>query len=97
MDELTITLTIANRPYRLKIKKEEEEEVLRAAAKKIESLMKDYSRNFHYNDSQDLLAMVSLQLATSFTGLEKQITYRDTEMEDKLRKIDEYLDEKLKI
>lgn len=96
MDELTITLNIANRPYRLKINKEEEEG-LRASAKKIETLMKNYANNFHYSDTQDLLAMVTLQLATSTTSLEKQITYRDTEMNDKLREIDEYLNEKIKI
>lgn len=96
MDELTITITIANRPYRLKIKKEEEEE-LRASAKKIEELMKNYAKNFHFSDSQDLLAMVALQMASSSTTLEKQITYRDTEMTGKLKEIDEYLNEKIKI
>lgn len=96
MDELTITITIVNRPYRLKIKKEEEE-VLRASAKKIESLVKEYAKNFHFNDSQDLIAMVALQLANNSSSMEKQITYRDTEMTNKLKEIDEYLDENLKI
>lgn len=96
MDELSITINIANRPYRLKIKKEEEE-VLRASAKKIESLTKEYAKNYHINDSQDLIAMVALQLANNSTSLEKQITYRDTEMTKKLRNIDEYLNEKIKI
>lgn len=96
MDELSITINIANRPYRLKIKKEEEE-VLRASAKKIESLSKEYAKSYHFNDTQDLIAMVALQLANNSTSLEKQITYRDTEMTKKLRDIDEYLDEKIKI
>jgi cell division protein ZapA len=96
MDELSITITIANRPYRLKIKKEEEE-VLREAARKIESLSKEYARNFHINDVQDLLAMVALQLGKDATSMEKQITYRDTEMTKKLKDIDEYLKGSLKI
>lgn len=96
MDELSITINIANRPYRLKIKKEEEE-VLRASAKKIESLSKEYAKNYHFNDSQDLIAMVALQLANNSTSLEKQITYRDTEMTEKLKSIDKYLDENIKI
>ena len=96
MDELSITITIANRPYRLKIKKEEEE-TLRVSAKKIESLVKEYAKNFHFNDSQDLIAMVALQLSKDSTSLEKQITYRDTEMTKKLNDIDEYLNEKIKI
>jgi len=96
MDELSITINIANRPYRLKIKKEEEE-VLRSSAKKIEDLSKEYAKNFHFKDSQDLIAMVALQLANNSASLEKQITYRDTEMTKKLRDIDEYLDKKIKI
>ncbi len=96
MDELSITINIANRPYRLKIKKEEEE-VLRASAKKIESLSKEYAKNYHFNDSQDLIAMVAIQLANNSSSLEKQITYRDTEMTKKLKDIDKYLDEKIKI
>ena len=96
MDELSITINIANRPYRLKIKKEEEE-VLRASAKKIETLSKEYGKKFHFNDTQDLIAMVALQLANNSSSMEKQITYRDTEMTKKLRDIDEYLDEKIKI
>ena len=96
MDELTVTITIANRPYRLKIKKEEEE-VLRESAKKIESLMKEYAKNFHFNDSQDLIAMVTLQLANQSSSLEKKITYRDTELTEKLIEIDKYLSEKIKI
>ncbi len=96
MDELSITITIANRPYRLKIKKEEEE-ALRLSAKKIETLAKEYAKSFHFNDTQDLIAMVALQLAKDASSLEKQITYRDTEMTKKLEDIDEYLNEKIKI
>jgi hypothetical protein len=59
--------------------------------------MKEFGKNFHYNDIQDLLAMVTLQMATSTNSAEKQITYRDTEMIDKLKEIDEYLNEKIKI
>jgi cell division protein ZapA (FtsZ GTPase activity inhibitor) len=96
MNELTVTVTIANRPYRLKIKKEEEE-VLRESARNIESLMKEYAKNFHFNDPQDLIAMVALQLANNSSSLEKKITYRDTELIEKLVEIDKYLNEKIQI
>lgn len=96
MDELSITINIANRPYRLKIKKEEEE-VLRESAKKIELLSKEYAKNFHFNDNQDLIAMVALQLANNASSMEKNITFRDTEMTKKLKDIDAYLDDKIKI
>lgn len=96
MDELSITINIANRPYRLKIKKEEEE-VLRESAKKIESLSKEYAKNFHFNDNQDLIAMVALQLANNASSMENNITFRDTEMTKKLKDIDAYLDDKIKI
>jgi len=63
MDELTISVAIADRPYRLTIKRNEEE-IIRKAADDINKNIKYYSDNFAYNDRQDLLAMVVLEKAT---------------------------------
>jgi cell division protein ZapA len=59
MDELTITVTIAERPYRLTIKRSEEE-IIRKAANEINKKIKFYSENYAYNDRQDLMAMFTL-------------------------------------
>jgi len=94
MDELTISVTIADRPYRLKIRKEEEERV-RKAAKKINERIKEYSENYAFNDRQDLLAMVSLEFANSSMVFEGQLKDADLNVTDKLTEIDIILSEQL--
>ena len=63
MDELTITVQIAERPYRLKIRRDEEE-VVRQAVKEINDKIKGYSNTYAFNDKQDLLAMTALHFGT---------------------------------
>jgi len=96
MAEHTIKVTIANRPYRLKIRSEEEEEVIRKSVQHIESLVDEYGKKYAYKDFQDLLAMVSLQLANNSLSLQKQIDYGDHEMMDNLEEIDAFLTAKVK-
>lgn len=95
MGELTIKVTIANRPYRLKIRTEEEEEMVRKSAEHIENLINDHSSKYHYNDFQDLLAMIALQLANNSLSLKKQIDYRDHDLNDQLEEIDLFLSSKI--
>lgn len=64
MNELTISVIIADRPYRLKINREEEE-MIRSGANIINEKIKTYSESFAYNDKQDLLAMVALEETTT--------------------------------
>lgn len=95
MDELSITVVIADRPYKLKVGRSEEEGV-RKAARVIEEQMEKYASYFQFKDKQDLLAMVALQFSSSTIDLEEQLRYRDNEMLDKLAEIDEVLTEHLK-
>ncbi len=94
MDELTISVTIADRPYRLTIKKEEEE-TIRKAAKLINEKIKDYSENYAFNDKQDLLAMVSLQYANTSLNLEKQNKNTDNRFAERLIEINKVLSDNL--
>ena len=94
MEELTISVTIADRPYRLTIKKEEEE-TIRKAAKLINEKIKDYSENYAFNDKQDLLAMVSLQYANSSLNLEKQNKNMDNRFAERLLEINKVLSDNL--
>jgi cell division protein ZapA len=73
MEELTITVKIADRPYRLKIKREEEE-IIRKAVKNIEMRTKEYSEHFAFNDKQDLMAMVLLHYASTAQKLENDLS-----------------------
>ena len=90
MDELSITVVIADRPYKLKVDRNEEEG-LRKAAKVIEEQMEKYATYFQFKDKQDLLAMVALQFSASTIDLEEQVKYRDNEMLEKFTDIDEVL------
>jgi cell division protein ZapA (FtsZ GTPase activity inhibitor) len=73
MDELTITVNIAERPYRLKILRKEEE-MVRSAVKEINDKIRGYSNTYAFNDKQDLLAMTALHLGTLSIRLEKEKT-----------------------
>ena len=90
MDELTISVIIADRPYRLKIKKEEEE-TIRKAAKVINEKVKEYSEDYAFNDKQDLLAMVSIHFANSSLNFEKQNIIKEKQFTDRLTEIDKVL------
>jgi cell division protein ZapA (FtsZ GTPase activity inhibitor) len=91
MDELSISLTIAGRPYKLVVEKEHEE-LFRKSAKLIEKRMKDYSGSYAYKDNQDLLAMVALEFSTRYLREEQDISKKEIQWEQKLEEIDATLD-----
>ncbi|KAF0199182.1 MAG: hypothetical protein FD166_807 [Bacteroidetes bacterium] len=86
MDELSISVVIADRTYKLKIERSEEEAV-RAAARAIDEQMKNYASHFQYKDKQDLLAMVALQFSTSTIELDNQIKFSEKGLLLKLEEI----------
>ncbi len=87
MDELTISVIIADRPYRLTIKRDEEE-MIRKAANEINKKLKQYSENYAFNDKQDLLAMVTLEMTTNALKLDGQLKENDQEILDELTDIE---------
>jgi len=95
MDELTISVTIADRPYRLTIKRNEEE-TLRKAASEINKNLKHYSDSFAYNDKQDLLAMVALEKTTNALMNKSELKDIDNNIAVKLTEIDKLLTDSLK-
>ena len=62
-NQLSIKLTIGNRQYPLKINRNEEE-AIRKAARLINEKMKEYQESYAVRDTQDLLSMVALHFAT---------------------------------
>jgi cell division protein ZapA len=83
MSEFSISIIIADRPYKLVVDKEQEE-LFRNSAKLIDKRIKEYSVSYAFKDKQDLLAMVALESTVSF--LQNEQTSRDTErlLNDKL-------------
>jgi cell division protein ZapA (FtsZ GTPase activity inhibitor) len=94
MDELTITVNIADRPYRLKIKREEEE-IIRKAVKDIEIRTKEYSEHFAFNDKQDLMAMVLLHYASTAQKLESDLTSGENMVITRLEEMEELITQHL--
>ena len=78
-DLIKIKITIADRVYPLSIVPEQEE-VLRNAAKKIETMTKQFEQSYAVRDKQDVLAMCALQYAAkqennsnhNYQGLSKE-------------------------
>ena len=95
MEELSISLPIAERSYRLAIDKEHEE-LFRNAAKLIDKRIKDYSGSYAYKDKQDLLAMVALEYVTGYLQNDQLLSDNETQWKAKLLAIDRTLDEQLK-
>lgn len=94
MREQLISVIIAERPYRLSIKSESEEQMFRNAARLINEKMNEYGSNFAFRDKQDLLAMVTLQFAVEFLQFEGASQNR-TRILGQLESLDRLLDENL--
>ncbi len=92
--EQLISVIIAERPYRLSVSSEEEEQLFRESGKLIEEKMKEYASNFAFRDKQDLLAMVTLQFAVESLRLET-VSRNHENLKQQLAGIDRLLDENL--
>lgn len=94
MEEITITINIADRPYRLKIKRDEEV-MIRKAVREIELRLKEYSSQFAFQDKQDLLAMALLHFSATALKLENEPHHADENVVERLKKLEELLTEHL--
>lgn len=93
-DRLKIKLSIANRVYPLTIQPTQEEG-LRKAAKKIETMIKQFEQSYSVRDKQDVLAMCALQFASQ---VEQKTIDKDNvneHVEDKLEALNKMLQDHL--
>jgi cell division protein ZapA (FtsZ GTPase activity inhibitor) len=95
MSEFSISITVADRPYKLVVEKEQEE-MFRNAAKLIDKRIKEYSSSYAFKDKQDLLAMIALEYTVSFLQNEQTTNESELLLNDKLTGIDNALNELLK-
>ena len=93
-EKLKIKLSIANRVYPLTIDPSQEEG-LRTATKKIEVMIKQFEQNYSVRDKQDVLAMCALQFASQIEQKALDKVYVNDEVEDRLKAIDQLLNEHL--
>ena len=91
MNHIPATVHILDRPYKLKIAPDDENQ-LRRAAELINSQAKTYGQMYAYGDRQDLLAMVALTQITQLLKLKDKQEFRDTHLEERLTLINQLLD-----
>ena len=93
-DRLKIKISIADRAYPMNVLPEQEEG-LRKAAKKIESMIKQFEQSYAVRDKQDVLAMCALQFAAQ---TEQKTIDNNSEIllaEDKLKALNDLLQKHL--
>jgi len=90
MKEITITVKVADRPYRLKVNGDKEE-MMRKAANEINEKTKEYANHYAFNDKQDLLAMTALHFALEAMDVGQVQSKNSSAAREKIRAIDEML------
>jgi cell division protein ZapA (FtsZ GTPase activity inhibitor) len=90
MDEkLSIRINIADRYYPLKIDRDDEEKI-RKAARTINEKVLQYKQKYADKDTQDFLAMAALQFVIKVMDGEKP--REDDEIQTKIRKLNDELE-----
>lgn len=89
-DIININVIIADRPYPLKIKKAEEEDV-RNAAREINEKVKQFQQVYAAKDKQDYLAMSALMYAVQNIENQRKTISSASSFEDELKKLEETL------
>lgn len=87
---ININIIIADRPYPLKVKPEEEERV-RNAAKEINAKVKQFQSQYAAKDKQDYLAMSALMYAVEAVGYRDKVTISDDSFDEKLNQLEALL------
>ena len=93
-EQLKIKLSIANRVYPLTIAPDQEEG-LRRAAKKIETMINQFEQNYSVRDKQDVLAMCALQFASQTEQKQIDNTIDGEATIERIKKINAILDQYL--
>ena len=87
---ININVVIADRPYRLKIKALEEQQV-RDAAKQINKKVKEFQQVFNTKDKQDYLAMIALQNTVEGAKASSKTLSEDSPLHHKIEELDQLL------
>ncbi len=91
-DKLTIKVNVADRYYPLKISRNDEEKI-RKAAKRINEKILQYKQRYTDKDNQDFLAMAALQYVVQVIDSEhkKDISPILNELEELDKELEQYL------
>lgn len=84
-----ITITLAGRPYPLKIKESDEDSIKRIA-KDLNEKINNFQLSYSGKDKQDCLSMVLLTVSVELHKLRQQASIK--EAEEKLDDLENYMD-----
>ena len=90
-EKLKIKISIADRVYPLTVDMAQEEG-LRSASKKIDTMIKQYEENYAVRDKQDVLAMCALQFAAQAEQKQINNSIDGTEAIERLTKLNDLLE-----
>ncbi len=91
MNEITITITLADRNYRLTVKKEEEE-LVRKAALEVNQRLKKYIEQYSYTDYQDLLAMIALEMVIALETERRSTQHDEQVLSKRIQALEQLID-----
>ena len=89
-EDILISVEIADRIYKVRVKRDEEE-MFRKAVEEVKLNVRDYAKIYAYKDKQDLLAMVLLQYVTSYIKMKEENIFSDKTLVAKLQLIESIL------
>jgi cell division protein ZapA len=89
-----IKLSIADRVYPLSVP-EDEEAILREAAKSLNVMVDHFEKNYAVKDKQDVLAMCALQIAVQSSKEADANTTSQSDVHKKIVLLSKYLTEQL--
>lgn len=95
MEEISIKVTIGNRVYPLKIKKDDQERVLKSA-QLVNDRIKEYEKQFGGSDKYDHIAMCAMQFATELVNLNEDLPVERENVRKAITDIDSRISQFLK-
>lgn len=95
-EKLNIKISIADRVYPLTVERTQEE-ALRTASKKIDTMIKQFEQSYAVRDKQDVLAMCALQFASQTEQKKIDKSEEQANAEKRLQNLEAKLSELLVI
>lgn len=93
-EKIKVKINIAGRHYPLLINADEELAV-RNAGKEINGMIQEFEVKYAVTDRQDAISMTALQLASKYMLLKDSGTKEDTDLNEKIIQLTEFIDKEL--
>ncbi len=94
-DKIKITVKIAERPYKMTVKRSQEG-LVRKSAEIVNNTIRKHSKTFSYKDLQDLYIMTALESTVKAQRVLNEKEFREKDLTKKLEELDDLLENTLK-